>query len=127
MNKRLGKCPYCEDGQIEVRKIEVNAKPTKLYACTNVHWHFEHDLCELTQDSSCSYRIFANQFLVWNKKSIGENEIRTVLEEEQVKVRLYSHRVKKEYFKWAVLDEEYGLSIVWDVDIGEEDECKSVK
>ena len=119
--KKLGKCPFCDDGQIEVRKIEVNAKPTKLYACNNAHWHFEHDMCELTNDSTCSYRIFANQFLAWNKKSIGENEIRTVLQEEQVKVRLYSARVKKEYYKWAVLDKEYGLSIVWDIDITDED------
>ena len=121
MNKRLGRCPFCEDGQIETRKIEVNAKPIKLYACSNAHWHFDHDLCELTKDSTCSYRIFSNQLLAWNKKSIGENEIRTVLQEEQVKVRLYSHRAKKEYFKWAVLDKEYGLSIVWDIDIENEE------
>ena len=120
MFKKLGKCPFCEDGQIEVRKIEVNAKPTKLYACSNAHWHFEHDMCELRDDATCSYRIFANQFLRWNKKAIGENEIRTVLQEEQVKVRLYSSSAKKEYFKWAVLDKEYGLSIVWDIDISEE-------
>jgi len=119
--KKLGKCPFCDDGQIEVRKIEVNAKPTKLYACSNAHWTFEHDLCELSADSSCSYRIFANQLLKWNKKSIGENEIRTLLQEEQVKVRLYSVRAKKEYFKWAVLDQEYGLSVVWDIDIHEEE------
>jgi len=119
MIKKLGKCPYCEDGEIEVRKIEVNAKPTKLYACSNAHWNFEHDLCELTDESTCSYRIFANQLLAWNKKSIGENEIRRLLQDEQVKVRLYSARARKEYFKWAVLDKEYGLSIVWDVDINE--------
>jgi len=121
MNKKLGKCPYCEDGQIEVRKIEVNAKPTKLYACSNAQWSFDFDMVELHADATCSFRIFANQFLRWNKKSIGENEIRTVLQDEQVKVRLYSSRAKQEYFKWAVLDEEYGLSILWDINIGEDD------
>ncbi len=119
--KKLGKCPFCDDGQIEVRKIEVDGKPTKLYACSNAHWIFEHDLCELSADSSCSYRIFANQLLRWNKKAIGESEIRTLLKEEQVKVRLYSARAKKEYFKWAILDKEYGLSVVWDIDINEEE------
>lgn len=119
--KTLGKCPYCDDGQIEVRKIEVDAKPLKLYACSNAHWKFEFDMCELADDATCSFRIFQNQFLRWNKKAIGENEIRTVLAEQQVKVRLYSARAKKEYFKWAVLDQEYGLSIVWDVDIDEEE------
>jgi len=121
MYKKLGKCPFCEDGYIEVRKIEVNAKPTKLYACSNAHWSFEHDLCELTKDASCSYRIFANQFLAWNKKSIGENEIRTVLKDEQVMVRLYSTKAKVEYYKWAVIDREYGLSIVWDINIDKEE------
>ncbi|PHR56219.1 MAG: hypothetical protein COA44_08885 [Arcobacter sp.] len=122
INKKLGKCPFCEDGNIEVRKIQINAKPTKLYACTNAHWVFEHDICELSEDSTCSYRIFANQFLAWNKKSIGENEIRKVLEEEQVKVRLFSSKTKTEYFKWAIIDKEYGLSIVWDIDITNEEE-----
>ena len=120
-NKKLGKCPFCEDGQIEVRKIEVNAKPIKLYACTNAQWIFEHDMCELSKDSTCSYKIFANQLLAWNKKSIGENEIRTLLEDEQVKVRLYSVRAKKEYYKWAVIDQEYGLSVMWDINIDEEE------
>jgi len=121
MNKKLGKCPFCEDGYIEVRKIEINAKPSKLYACTNAHWNFEYDMCELSENASCSYRIFANQFLRWNKKSIGENEIRTVLKDEQVIVRLYSTSAKKEYFKWAVIDKEYGLSIVWDINIKEDE------
>jgi len=119
--KKLGKCPFCDNGQIETRKIEVDAKPVKLYACSNAHWTFEHDMCELTEDASCSFRIFSNQFLRWNKKSIGENEIRRVLQEDQVKVRLYSSRTKKEYYKWAVIDKEYGMSIIWDIDINEED------
>jgi len=122
MNKTLGKCPFCTDGKIEVRKIEVNARPVKLYACTNAHWHYEHDLCELREDATCSYRIFSNQLLAWNKKSIGENEIRTLLKEEQVKVRLFSSKSKTEYFKWVVIDEEYGLSVVWDIDITDENE-----
>ena len=48
MSKLLGKCPYCEDGKIEVRAIQVDAKPLKLYACSNAHWHFENDFAELT-------------------------------------------------------------------------------
>ena len=120
--KKLGKCPFCDDGEIEVRKIEVEAKPIKLYACSNAHWTFEHDLCELSDEATCGFRIFQNQFLRWNKKSISEQEVRTVLAEEQVKVRLYSSRAKREYYKWAVLDREYGLSIVWDIDIEHEEE-----
>ncbi len=122
MNKKLGKCPYCDDGHIEVRKIEVNAKPIKLYACTNAKWHFEYDMAELHPDATCGFRIFSNQFLKWNKKAISEREVRTVLSEEQVMVRLYSSRAKTEYFKWAVLDKEYGLSIVWDITIDKEED-----
>ncbi len=121
--KRLGKCPFCEDGHIEVRKIEVDAKPLKLYACSNAHWSFEYDMCELSDKATCGFRIFQNQFMRWNKKAISEKEIRTVLAEEQVMIRLYSPRSKSEYFKWAVLDREYGLSIVWDIDI-DKDECE---
>lgn len=121
MNKTLGKCPYCPDGQIEVRNISVEAKPIKLYACSNAHWSYEHDLAELTEASTCSFRIFQNALLRWHKKAISEREVRTLLEEEQVMVRLYSSRAKKEYYKWLVLDKEYGCSVVWDVFIDPEE------
>jgi hypothetical protein len=121
MYKKLGKCPYCDDGQIEVRPIEVNAKKIKLYACSNAYWQYEYDMVELHPDATCSFRIFQNQFLPWNKKAISEQEVRTVLVEEQVKVRLYSSKAKTEYYKWAVLDKEYGLSIAWDIDIENEE------
>jgi len=32
----LGKCPYCNDGAIEVRDKEVNGKKVKLYACRKI-------------------------------------------------------------------------------------------
>ena len=115
--KRVGKCPYCEDGEIEVREISPNGKKTKLYACSNARWTYEFDMAELTSDSTCGFRIFANQLLRWNKRSIGINEVCTLLRDKEVKVRLYSSFGKKEYFKWIVLDKEYGVSVLWDVDI----------
>ena len=117
MSKILGKCPYCEDGKIEVRAIKVDGNPLKLYACSNAHWHFEGDFAELTSDSTCNYRIFQNQLRRWNKKAIGENEIKILLRDKQVEVRLYSANTKKEYFKWMILDKEYGISVVWDEDV----------
>jgi len=117
VSKLLGKCPYCEDGKIEVRAIAVDGKPLKLYACSNAHWHFEGDFAELTQESTCNFRIFQNQLRRWNKKAIGENEIRTLLKEQQVQVRLYSANAKKEYFKWVILDREYGISVLWEEDV----------
>jgi hypothetical protein len=75
----------------------------------------------LTEASTCSFRIFQNALLRWHKKAISEREVRTLLEEEQVMVRLYSSRAKKEYYKWLVLDKEYGCSVVWDVFIDPEE------
>jgi len=121
MYKTLGKCPYCNDGEVEVRKIEVLGKSLKLYACSNAQWSFENDMAKLHKDATCSFRIFQNALLQWNKKAIGEKEIRTLLSEEQVKVRLYSSRTKSEYYKWLILDEEYGCSVLWDIFIEEED------
>jgi len=117
MYKTLGKCHFCDDGQIEVRLITVEGKSIKLYACSNAHWHCEHDMTELTAESTCGFRIFQNQLRRWNKKAISEREVRTLLQDEQVKVRLYSARAKTEYFKWIVLDEEYGTSVLWDLEV----------
>ena len=124
MIKTLGKCHFCDNGEIEVRQTTVDGKKIKLYACSNAHWTFEHDMAELTAESTCSFRIFQNALLRWNKKAIGEREMRELLSEEQVKVRLYSSKAKKEYFKWLILDEEYGCSVVWDVFIDPEEENK---
>jgi len=115
MNKSLGKCHFCNNGEVEVRSIVLDGKKSKLYACSNAHWSFDDDMAELTKESTCSFRIFQNALLRWNKKAIGEREVRTLLSKEQVKVRLYSSRAKTEYYKWLVLDEEYGCSVVWDV------------
>ena len=125
MIKTLGKCHFCKNGEVEVRQTTVEGKKMKLYACSNAHWTFEHDMAELTAESTCSFRIFQNALLRWNKKAIGEREIRTLLSEKQVKVRLYSAKAKKEYFKWLVLDEEYGCSVIWDVFIDPDEEGES--
>ncbi len=124
MIKSLGKCPFCTDGQVEVRNTTVDGKSIKLYACSNAHWTFEHDMAELTGDSTCSFRIFQNALLRWNKKSISEKEVRTLLTDSQIKVRLYSSRAKKEYYKWLVLDEAYGTSVVWDLFIDPDEDLE---
>ena len=48
----LGKCPYCNDGQIEIRKKEVRGKKVELYACSNASWVTEdgkHNGCVITK------------------------------------------------------------------------------
>lgn len=55
----LGKCPYCDDGQIEVRKKEVRGKKVELYACSNASWVSEDgELFELSADSKCGFKIW---------------------------------------------------------------------
>ena len=120
MSKLLGKCPYC-NGSIEVRTSQLDCKPVKIYACTNAHWHFENDFAELTKESTCSFRIFQNQLKRWNKKSLSENEIRLLLKDQQLKVKLYSLIAKKDYFKYVILNKEYGISVLWDEEIDQED------
>lgn len=45
----LGKCPYCDDGEIEVRKKDVRGKKVELYACSNASWTTEDgEFFELT-------------------------------------------------------------------------------
>ncbi len=47
----LGKCPYCDDGRIEVRKKEVRGKKVELYACSNANWKTEDgEFFELTSE-----------------------------------------------------------------------------
>lgn len=125
--KILGKCPFCDKGDIEVRDIKVNGKKSKLYACTKAKWKKDEDIFVLTEDSTCSYKIFSNSLLRYNKAVIGENEIKKLLKDGQVEVTLHSRngyfekddngKTKKkqvEYKKFIVPNLEYGLEIIWD-------------
>lgn len=113
--KTLGKCPYCDNGEIEIRNLNIQNQKVKLYACSNAHWEIDvGDTAVLTEDSTCSFRIFSNQYLRYNKRSIGEKEIRTLLRDGEVEVRFYSSKSKSEYFKFLILDQEYGTSVIWD-------------
>ncbi|MCV6608969.1 MAG: hypothetical protein OIF32_12220 [Campylobacterales bacterium] len=111
--KSLGKCPFCQDGQIEVREGETS----KSYACSNARWTKEYDFWELTKDSTCSFSVNQRALLRWNKKSFSEKEMRAMLSSGETKVRLYSGAKKTEYFKYVVPNLEFGLEVLWDVDI----------
>ena len=112
----LGKCPYCEDGMIEVRDKEVRGKKVKLYACTNAHWMSEDgEMYELTSDAKCDFRIWQNTLARYGKW-LGYKEIRELLSEGSIEVELLSKKYGKKiyYTKSAVLNQEYGVSILWD-------------
>ena len=60
----LGKCPYCDDGEIEVRKKDVRGKKVELYACSNASWTTEDgEFFELTSTSKCGFKIWQNTLL----------------------------------------------------------------
>ncbi len=112
----LGECPYCEDGLIEVHSKEVRGKKVKLYACSNAHWMSEDgEMYELTQDATCDFRIWQNTLSRYGKW-LSCKEVRSLLNERELKVELVSKKYGKKinYTKTAILNQEYGVSIIWD-------------
>lgn len=112
----LGKCPYCEDGSVEVRDKEVRGKKVKLYACSNANWKTEDgELFELREDASCDFRIWQNSLAKYGKW-LTYKEVRSLLENETIEVELLSKKYGKKihYNKHIVLNHEYGVSVLWD-------------
>ncbi len=115
----LGKCPYC-DSNVVSKKINVQGKQIKLYSCENSKKQYdESEQYVFTADSTCRFRVYSNAFLKWNKRSFSEYEMKKLLQEGQVTVRLHGRRGTGEYFKYAITDEEYGISILWDEEVEE--------
>ena len=92
----LGKCPYCK-GNVQAIKSTANGKKVNLYTCENAK----------------------NAFLRWNKRSFSKYEMKKLLEDEQVIIRLHGRAGTKEYFKYVITDKEYGVSILWDEEVEE--------
>ncbi|EQB39256.1 hypothetical protein M947_07245 [Sulfurimonas hongkongensis] len=112
----LGKCPYCSDGNVEVRDKEVSGKKVKLYACSNAHWKTEDgELFELRDDASCEFRIWQNALGKYGKW-LTYKEVRELLENETIEVELLSKKYGKKvyYKKFITLNPEYGVSVIWD-------------
>ncbi len=113
----LGKCPYCKSDVI-AKKMLVNGKNIKVYTCTNAKKEYDDsEAYVFTADSTCTFRVYSNAFLRWNKRSFGTNEMKKLLQDGQVKIRLYSKQKKDEYFKYAIPHKEYGISILWEEEV----------
>jgi len=111
----LGKCPYCEDSQIEVRDREVRGKKVKLYACSNAHWYSEDgEMYELTKESTCDFKIWQNALARYGKW-LSYKEIRELLSDGEIEVELVSKKYGKKisYTKTIILNKEYGVSVEW--------------
>ncbi|MCD6433236.1 MAG: hypothetical protein J7L21_04270 [Sulfurimonas sp.] len=112
----LGKCPYCDDGSIEVRDREVRGKKVKLYACSNANWKSEDgEMYELTEDSICHFKIWQNSLAKYGKW-LSYKEVRGLLEDDSIEVEFLSKKYGKKvyYNKHITLNEEYGVSVIWD-------------
>jgi len=112
----LGSCPYCDDGSIEVRDKEVSGKKVKLYACSNAHWKTEDgEIFELADDATCDFRIWQNSLARYGKW-LSYKEVRELLSEESLELELLSkkHGKKIYYTKTIALNQEYGVSVIWD-------------
>jgi len=117
MNNSIGKCPFCKDGQIIHTKKAVNSKQTNVYTCSNASWYTEDgEMYELAKDATCSFRIWGNSLQKWGKRSITLKEVKSLLQGKDVKVKLYSFKTKKEYYKYICIDKEYGVSVIWEID-----------
>ena len=114
----LGKCPFCDDGIISMTKKQIQGKTVKYYSCSNYKVFSEDgEVYEKTSDSTCSFHIFGNSLLRHGKRGIGVGEVKRLLRKEEVIVKLYSYRVKKEYYKYLILNEKYGISVDWESEI----------
>lgn len=110
----LGQCPYCT-GKVFSKKITVKNKNVKLYACEHAKKEYdESEAYVYSADSTCTFMVYSNAFLRWNKRSFSEYEMKSMLQEGQAKVRLYSRAKQDEYFKYVIPDKEYGVSVLWD-------------
>lgn len=113
----LGKCPYCE-GKVISKNFHTQGKKIKLYSCEYANKEYdESEQYVFTSDSTCTFRVYSNAFLKWNKRSFSEYEMKKLLQEEQVTVRLHGRKGTNEYFKYVITDKEYGVSILWDEEV----------
>ena len=113
----LGDCPYCNDGKIEVRKKEVRGKKVNLYACSNAKWKISDDeeRFELSEDSTCDFKIWQNSLARYGKW-LSYKEVRELLENETIELEFLSKKYGKKvyYKKYITLNQEYGVSVIWD-------------
>ena len=113
----LGTCPYCKANVVS-RKINAQGKSIKLYSCENAKKEYdESEQYVYTADSTCTFRVYSNAFLRWNKRSFSEQEMKKLLLEGQSTVRLHGRKGSGEYFKYIIPHQEYGVSILWDEEI----------
>lgn len=121
--KNIGNCPFCE-GKISQKEVKVMNKNIKLYICENNKQFFNEDSeeWEISEDSTCEFKVFSNNLKRYGKGSISEKEMKEFLREKELKVRLYSKKLYNEekgeygneYFRYIIPHKEYGIEVLFD-------------
>lgn len=123
MSNLIGKCPFCKNGEVSYSMKNINGRKTKLYSCSNNKVKTEDgEYWEKTEDSTCDFKIFGNVFQKYGKKFLGPKEVKRLLENKDTICIFHSKQTKKEYKKYIQLNEQYGVSVIWDVNIEENEE-----
>jgi hypothetical protein len=70
---------------------------------------------ELSSESTCGFKIWQNSLAKYGKW-LTYKEVRELLSNEELEVELLSKKYGKKiyYKKHIVLNEEYGVSVLWD-------------
>ena len=116
----LGTCPSCRLGEINYEVKKIQGKSTKLYSCSRGKVATE-DGEVWEQVGDCGFRIFGNSLKIWGKNSLSSTEVRRLIAGNEVVVHLYSFNKKVKYKKYLELSLKYGVSVIWDIDIDEEE------
>ena len=115
----LGKCPCCEDGVVLMDRKIVRGAKMRVYSCSNTKIATEDDGETWERVGSCNYTIWGDALKRYGG-SISPNNIKELLSEGQFVAELKS-KSGKAYEKYVVADEEYGVSVLWDIDVEDEE------
>jgi hypothetical protein len=113
----IGRCPYCEEGVVEMEKKQVHGAVTKVYACSNVRIVTEDGEC-FEHAGSCTYRIWGNALRRYGKRALGPKEVRRLLADGQCVVTLRDSR-GNDYRKYIIPHPEYGIEVLFSEEVEE--------
>lgn len=116
----VGKCPFCEDGAVTMEKKPVRGVMTRVYSCSNVKVTTEDGEC-WEQVGECTFTIFGNSLSRYGKTWISPKEVKELLKAGSFVAELKS-RSGHVYRKYVVPDKEYGVSVLFDTEVDEEEQ-----
>jgi len=110
MSKILGDCPIC-DGHIIQRENS--------YGCTNANWQHDDHFDEL-QNTGCRYSIHKESLKRYGKRKVSATDIQKLFKNGFFTAKLRS-RFKKEYYKYVMVNDEYGIEVDFNTEVEEKD------